>query len=156
MVLKHTQTTHSRISYQGNSWKSTGHTQEGGKVTENGVSTGQTFRSLVAVLTHSKPFPHSHKATERMPCTGSYLMLHPTQFIGTLRQVPLVRQKLKAVLHNTQKQTQGGCQIEETKKYGPNEGIKQNSRKRTKRNRDRQPIRCRVQNTGDQDAQKTH
>ena len=32
----------------------------------------------------------------------------------------------------------------------------QNPRKRTKRNRDSQPIRCRVQNTGDQDAQRTH
>ena len=31
-----------------------------------------------------------------------------------------------------------------------------NPRKRTKQNRDNQPIRCRVQNTGDQDVQRTH
>ena len=33
----------------------------------------------------------------------------------------MVRQGVKAALHNPQKQTQGGCQIEQTKKYGPNE-----------------------------------
>ena len=33
---------------------------------------------------------------------------------------------------------------------------KQNSRERTKVNGDNQSIRCRVQNTGDQDAQRTH
>ena len=42
------------------------------------------------------------------------------------------------------------------KKYGPNERIEQNPRKKPKQNRDNQPIRCRVQNTGDQDAQGTH
>ena len=39
-----------------------------------------------------------------------------------------------------------------TKKYGPNERRDQNSRKRTKWLRDSQPIRRRVQNTGNQDA----
>ena len=38
----------------------------------------------------------------------------------------LLRQGIKAALPNTQKQTQGDCQIEETKKYGPNEKIEQN------------------------------
>ena len=33
----------------------------------------------------------------------------------------LLRQGVKAALPNTQKQTQGGCQNEKTKKYGPNE-----------------------------------
>ena len=61
-------------------------------------------------------------------------------------------QGVKAALLNTQKQTQGGCQIEETKKYGPNERGEQNPRERTMRNRDNQPIRCRVQNTGNQYA----
>ena len=42
----------------------------------------------------------------------------------------LQRQGVKAALPNTQKQTQGGCQIEKTKKYGPNERTDQNSRKR--------------------------
>ena len=32
-----------------------------------------------------------------------------------------LRQGVKAALPNTQKQTQGGCQVEETKKYGPSE-----------------------------------
>ena len=38
------------------------------------------------------------------------------------------------------------------KKYGPNERIDQNSIERTKQQGDSQPIRCRVQNTGNQDA----
>ena len=36
----------------------------------------------------------------------------------------------------------------ETKKYGPNERTEQSSKNRTKRRRDSQPIRCRIQNTG--------
>ena len=44
------------------------------------------------------------------------------------------RQEVKAILLNTQTQTQGGCQIEETKKYGSNERTEQNPRKRTKGN----------------------
>ena len=58
-------------------------------------------------------------------------------------------------LPNTQKQTQGGCQNEETKKHGPNKRIDQNSRKKAKQNGDKQSIRCRVQNTGYKDAQGT-
>ena len=42
----------------------------------------------------------------------------------------LPRHRVKAALSNTQKQTQGGCQNEETKKYSPNERIDQNSRKK--------------------------
>ena len=41
----------------------------------------------------------------------------------------LLRQGVKAALPNTQKQTQGGCQIEETQKYNPNERMKQTSEK---------------------------
>ena len=44
----------------------------------------------------------------------------------------VLRQEVKAALPNTQKQTQGGCQMEEIKKHGPNERIEQNPRKRTK------------------------
>ena len=33
----------------------------------------------------------------------------------------LLRQGVKAAVPNTQKHTQGGCQIKETKKYGSNE-----------------------------------
>ena len=40
----------------------------------------------------------------------------------------------------------------EAEKYGSNERTDQNSRKRTKGKGDSQPIRCKVQNTGDQDA----
>ena len=41
------------------------------------------------------------------------------------------------------------------KKHGPSERTDQNSRKRTKQNRDKQCIRCRVQNTGYKDAEGT-
>ena len=68
----------------------------------------------------------------------------------------LVKVGVEATLLNTEKQTQGGCQIEETKKYGPTERTEQNPRKITKQNRDNQPSRCRVQNTGYQDAHRTH
>ena len=37
--------------------------------------------------------------------------------------MPFLRQVVKAALPNKQKQTQGGCQFEESKKYGPNERI---------------------------------
>ena len=47
----------------------------------------------------------------------------------------LLRQGVKTALPKTQKQTQEGCQIEETKKYGPNERT-ENPRKRTKWNKD--------------------
>ena len=40
------------------------------------------------------------------------------------------RQGVTAALPNTYKQTQGGCQYEETKKHGPDERTDQNSRKR--------------------------
>ena len=43
--------------------------------------------------------------------------------------------------------------MEETKKYGPNERIDQNSRKRTKRNENKESFRCRIQNTSYEDAQ---
>ena len=46
-------------------------------------------------------------------------------------------QGVKQVLLNTQKQTQGGCQIEKTKKHSPNKRREKNPRKRTKQNRDR-------------------
>ena len=45
-----------------------------------------------------------------------------------------------------------GNRCAKTKKHGPNERTDQNSRKITKQPGDRQPIRCRVQNTGNQDA----
>ena len=47
-------------------------------------------------------------------------------------------------------------QNEETKKNGPNERTEQNSQKRSKQNRHKQSIRCRIQNTGYQDVQGTH
>ena len=60
-----------------------------------------------------------------------------------------------AALPNKYKRTEGGCQNEETKKHGPHERTKQNSRRRTKQNVDKQSTRCRVQNTGYKDAQGT-
>ena len=67
----------------------------------------------------------------------------------------MLRQGVKAALPNTQEQTQGGWWIEETEKYGLNERTEQNPRKRTKQNEDSYPIRWRIQNTGDKDAQRT-
>ena len=67
----------------------------------------------------------------------------------------LGRHRVKAALANRKKQTQGGCQNEETKKHGPNERTDQNSRKRTTQNGDKQSLRCRVQNTVNRDAQGT-
>ena len=67
----------------------------------------------------------------------------------------LPRQGVIAALPNTQKQTQGGCQKEETKKHGPNERTDQNFRKRIKQKKYEQSIRCRIQNTGYKDAQGT-
>ena len=63
------------------------------------------------------------------------------------------RQGVIAALRNEQKQTQGGCQKEETKEHGPNERTDQKSRKVTKQNGDKQSIRCRAQNTGYKDAE---
>ena len=73
-----------------------------------------------------------------------------------LQQAMLLKPRVKAALPNTQKQTQGGCQIKETRKYSTNERTDQNSRKITKWNGDKQPIICTVQNTGYQDALVTH
>ena len=67
----------------------------------------------------------------------------------------LPRQGIIEVVPNTQKQIQGGCQSEDTKKHNPNERTDQNSRKTTKQNGDKQSIRCRVQKTGDKDVQGT-
>ena len=67
----------------------------------------------------------------------------------------LPRQGIIEVVPNTQKQIQGGCQSEETKKRNPNERTDQNSRKTTKQNGDKQSIKCRVHNTGYKDAQGT-
>ena len=68
-----------------------------------------------------------HNAASRLPCPGKYLRLHP-------------------LLHN---------RLAKTKKNGPNEKTDQSSRKNTtKWWRDSQLIRCTVQNTGNQEAQK--
>ena len=70
-----------------------------------------------------------------------------------LHQAMLPRHGVKATLPNTLKETQGGCQNEETKEHGPNERTDQKSRKVTKQNGDKQSIRCRAQNTGYKDAE---
>ena len=63
----------------------------------------------------------------------------------------LLRQGVKVTLPNIQKQTQEGRQIEETKKYGPNERIEQKPEKELS-----EMEISRVQNTGYQDAQRLH
>ena len=56
--------------------------------------------------------------------------LDPTRPL--LHSATLPRQGVKAAPSNTQKQTQGGGQNEETKKHGLNERTDQNSRKQAK------------------------
>ena len=106
----------------------------------------------------SPPPTQSHKVVKwvALPRQSSKALYHTIYRSALLQWATLLRQGIKAALPNTQKQTQGGCQIEETKKYGPTEITEQNSRKIIKQNRDNQHIRCRVQNTGYQDAQRTH
>ena len=60
-----------------------------------------------------------------------------------LHQATLPSSGYIAALPNTWEQTQGGCQNKETEKHVPNGGREQNSRKRTKQNKDKQSIRCR-------------
>ena len=77
--------------------------------------------------------------------TGETVPLGPTEHL--LQKATLPRLGGEAALSpNTQKQTQGGCQNEETKIHGPNEGTDQNSRKRAKQNGDKQSARCRARN----------
>ena len=87
--------------------------------------------------------------SQGLPCPGHYLMLHPIHLQVCFSTIAmLLRQRVKAALYNMQKQTQGGCQNAETKEYGPNERIEQNSIKRTNQNGDKRSIRYKVQNTG--------
>ena len=58
---------------------------------------------------------------------GEAVPLDPTEHLLHLSMLPI--QGVVAALPNTEKQTQGGCQNEETKKYGPNKRTKQNSKK---------------------------
>ena len=62
-----------------------------------------------------------------------------------------LRQGVKAALPNTQKQTQRSCHIEEI-----SERTNKTLEKRTRQNGDKQPMRCTVQNTGYQNASRTH
>ena len=66
--------------------------------------------------------------------TSDPLVLRPTlnPLSHTSQGYRCLLQGVKAALPNTQKQTPGGCQIEETKKHGPNERTEQNPTKRTK------------------------
>ena len=81
-----------------------------------------------------------------MGVTGEAVPLGPIECL--LHKAMLPRPGDIAALPNIEKQTQGGCQNEETKKHGPNERTEQNSQKRTKPNGGKQSISCRVQNTG--------
>ena len=58
----------------------------------------------------------------------------------------LPRQGVIAVQPNTYKHREA-AKNKEINKHGPNERTDQRPRKRTKQNRDKQSIRCRVQNT---------
>ena len=84
-------------------------------------------------------------------CTQPTLWVHleyPAWVIGEAESLDLTgqllhlghipRQGVKAALPNTKKQTQGGCQNEETKKQSPNGRTDKNSRNRAKQNGDKQ------------------
>ena len=111
---------------------------------ENSNGYAVTLSTLQAV-------PHIQPQNDDMGCPtlaitqGSTLHILQGSF-STIGHV--TKTGIKAGPPYTQKQTQRGCQIEETKKYGPTERTDQNSRKRTKQQEDSQPIRRRVQNTG--------
>ena len=77
-------------------------------------------------------------------------------FPGLVKEIDIIPKNTESLKQEGHKQAQGGCQNEEKKKYGPNERTEQSFRERTKRHGDKQSIRCRVQNTGDQDAPGTH
>ena len=59
-----------------------------------------------------------------MPFPGTYLKLHPTEFTGAFNR----ESKQLCLIHRNKQQED--CQIEETKKYGPNERTEQNPRKK--------------------------
>ena len=93
--------------------------------------------------------PRVHSLGDRGGCaTGAYRT--PTTLDSATKT-----ERAIAALPNTQKQTQGGCQNKGTKKHGLNERMEKNSRKRTEENGDKKSIRCRVQNTGYKDAERT-
>ena len=66
------------------------------------------------------------------PTTKYLKKPHSSRRVPFLQHAMLLTQGVKAALPNTQKQTQGGSQTEEKRKYGPNERTEQNPRKRTK------------------------
>ena len=76
---------------------------------------------------------------------GEAVPLNPIGHL--LHQATVPRHRVIAALPNTWKQTQGGCQNEQTKKHGPNERRDQNFRKKATQNGDKQSIRCRFQKT---------
>ena len=80
---------------------------------------------------------HSTAAWVAPPWQLPKALPHPIYQWAFLQQAMLLRQGVKAALPNTQKQTQGGCQDEDTKKYGPNKRTDLNSRKTTKLNGDK-------------------
>ena len=112
---------------------------------------GVRAEPVALLLLDPSPTCSTTKEQSWLPHPGEYLRLCPLQ----RNRCTKMESKQLSLIHRN-KQTQGGCQMEETKKYGPNERIDQISRKRTKQNGDTQPIKYRVQNTGDQDAQRTH
>ena len=65
------------------------------------------------------------------------------------------RQRIKAVLPNTQKQTQVGCRLRRQRNMAQMKEQVKPSKKGNKQNGDSQPIRCTVQNNGDKDARRS-
>ena len=127
-------------------------------MTGSGASTGQTSRSLAAALSPLWALlPHrTSKWWSRLSWPGDYLRLHPTQFTGAFSTIGHAT-KTGRKSHSTKyTETNTGRMLNwGDKEKWPKWKTEQNSRKRNKRNGDNKPIRCRVQNFGDQDAQRT-
>ena len=87
-----------------------------GEVTGNGANDGQTSRNQAAAQSSVQALPpQSHEAVKWVAPPWSLPKAPPHTIYSCLLQ------GVKAALPNTQKQTPRGCQIEETKKYDPNE-----------------------------------
>ena len=97
-------------------------------MTENGESADQ----VSVALSPLQPIPYTQSQSSEV----GWPTLVNTEGSALYNLTGALRQGVKAALPNTQKQTQGGCQIKGTKKYGPNERTGQNPRKRTQQNGD--------------------
>ena len=99
----------------------------------NMVFTSMHNYSKITTMVQNRYRPDSSENQAKLygSLTTRYLKKpHSSRQVPFLQQAMLLRQGVKAAVPNTQKQTQGGCQVEETKKYGPNERTEKNSQEK--------------------------